>query len=329
MQNRSAVCVYAGEQLARYGFGQGHPFGPDRFHAFWDRFVSEGLDRQVFVCEPVLAEERDLLLFHTADYVEQVKAQSRTGSGFLDYGDTPAFRGMFEATSYVVGSVLDAIERLLQGNCRRAFVPIAGLHHGRADSGAGFCVFNDCGVAIQALRTRHGIRRVAYVDIDAHHADGVFYAFESDPDLAFADFHEDGRVLYPGTGAATETGRGRAQGTKLNLPMPPFSDDRALLKAWPRVEHFVEEAQPEFILLQCGADSMAGDPLTHLQYTSAAHAHVAQSLCRIADRCCQGRLLALGGGGYNRENLAAAWTAVVRAMVGTLHDDLGNTLEKS
>ena len=143
--------------------------------------------------------------------------------------------------------------------------------------------------------------------------------------MIFADFHEDGRVLYPGTGAATETGRGRAQGTKLNLPMPPFADDQALIKAWPRVEQFVEQAEPEFILFQCGADSLAGDPLTHLQYTSAAHAHAARSLCRIADRCCQGRLLALGGGGYNRDNLAAAWTAVVKEMVLSVQDDSGAT----
>jgi acetoin utilization protein AcuC len=262
-----------------------------------------------------LATEEEIQRFHSEDYVHQVKAQSRTGTGFLDYGDTPAFRGMFEAASYVVGSVLGAIDQILRGHCRRAFVPIAGLHHARRDSGAGFCVFNDCGVAIETLRAVHGIRRVAYVDIDAHHADGVFYAFERDPEVIFADFHEDGRVLYPGTGSASETGRGPAKGRKLNLPMPPFADHRSLVALWPRVESFIEQAKPEFILFQCGADSLAGDPLTHLQYTSETHAYAARSLCAIADRCCQGRLLALGGGGYSRENLAAAWTAVVREMV--------------
>jgi len=320
MENRSVVCVYAGEQLASYGFGQGHPFGPDRFHAFWKRFVEEGLEPLVRVCEPVLAREEDILRFHTEDYVQQVKAQSRTGTGFLDYGDTPAFVGMYEAASYVVGSVLSAIEQIVQSNCRRAFVPIGGLHHARRDSGAGFCVFNDCCLAIAALRAVHGIRRVAYVDIDAHHADGVFYAFEKDPDLIFADFHEDGRLLYPGTGAATETGRGPATGTKLNLPMPPFANHESVVKLWPLVERFVEQAEPEFILFQCGADSLAGDPLTHLQYTSATHAHAARALCGIADRCCQGRLLALGGGGYNRDNLAAAWTAVVTELVRPVPD---------
>ena len=189
------------------------------------------------------------------------------------------------------------------------------LHHARRDAAAGFCVFNDLGVAIETLRAVHGIRRVAYVDIDAHHGDGVFYAFEGDADLIFADIHEDGRFLYPGTGAATETGTGAACGTKLNIPLPPEAGDTEFFVAWEKVETFVRAGQPEFILLQAGADSLAGDPITHLCYTAKAHAHAAARLCRVADECCGGRLLATGGGGYNRANLATAWCAVVEAML--------------
>ena len=115
-----------------------------------------------------------------------------------------------DSAPMVVGSVLDAIRRILAGDCPRAFVPIAGLHHARRDSAAGFCVFNDCGVAIETLRHQHGVQRIAYVDIDAHHGDGVFYAYEADPGVAIGDIHEDGRYLYPGTGAAHETGVGPA-----------------------------------------------------------------------------------------------------------------------
>ncbi len=216
----------------------------------------------------------------------------------------------------VVGSVLDALARIMDGTCRRAFVPIAGLHHATRDSAAGFCVFNDCGVAIETLRQIYGLQRVAYVDIDAHHGDGVFYSFEADPDLAFADLHEDGRYLYPGTGGAEETGSGAGHGMKLNLPMDMQAGDEAFFAAWDRAEAFVDAHAPEFILLQCGADSIAGDPITHLQYTPAAHAHAARRLCALADRHCQGRLLALGGGGYNRDNLARAWTAVLAELAG-------------
>jgi len=310
----ASLCVYIGEALARYGFGEGHPFGPDRMDAFWRRAVAQGLDARVRLCEPVMATVDDLLRFHTADYVERVRRQSLTGVGYLDQGDTPAFTGVFEAACTVVGTVLDAVQRIVAGDTARAFVPIAGLHHARRDGAAGFCVFNDCGVAIETLRAVHGIRRVAYVDIDAHHGDGVFYAFEDDPDLIFADLHEDGRFLYPGTGAAAETGRGPAAGTKLNLPLPPDAGDDAFLAAWERAEAHIEAGKPEFILFQCGADSLVGDPITHLRYTEAAHRHAAERLRALADRHCDGRLLALGGGGYNRDNLARAWTAVVAAL---------------
>ncbi|HKK13920.1 MAG TPA: acetoin utilization protein AcuC [Gammaproteobacteria bacterium] len=306
--------MYIGEALARYGFGAGHPFGPDRMDAFWKRACAQGLDRQVAVREPVAADQALIERFHSHQYVEQVKVQSRTGSGFLDCGDTPAFPGVYEAAATVVGTTVQAAWNLLDGRCRRAFSPIAGLHHARRDGAAGFCVFNDCGVAIETLRDR-GVGRVAYVDIDAHHGDGVFYAFEDDPDLIFADLHEDGRYLYPGTGAADEQGRGPGRGSKLNIPMAPDAGDEAFRAAFDRVETFLEDRQPQFILFQCGADSVAGDPITHLRYSSAAHAYAARRLCALADRCCEGRLLAMGGGGYSRANLAAAWSAVLAELV--------------
>ena len=309
------VCVYVGDQLAGYGFGQGHPFGPDRLGAFWTHAQASGLDRRVEQCAPVLAERTAIERFHTPEYVTRVIRQSASGSGYLDAGDTPAYPGVYESACYVVGSVLDAIERQLRDDCRRALVPIAGLHHARRDTAAGFCVFNDCGIAIETLRAQHGLQRIAYVDIDAHLGDGVFYSFESDPDLVFADVHEDGRYLYPGTGMAEETGTGVARGTKLNIPMPPEADDALFYPAWERAEQFIDAGKPEFILFQCGADSIAGDPITHLRYSPAAHRHAAQRLCRLADRHCHGRLLALGGGGYNRGNLARGWTAVLEALL--------------
>jgi acetoin utilization protein AcuC len=309
------VRVYHGAALAAYGFGRGHPFGLDRLDAFWREFVRQGLDRETDIAAPVTCSAEDLALFHSADYIARVRRQSASGEGFLDYGDTPAFPGVYEAASAVVGSVLDGMTNMLAGRCRRVFVPIAGLHHARRDTAAGFCVFNDVGVLIEALRRRHQVRRVAYVDVDAHHGDGVFYSFEDDPDLIFADLHEDGRYLYPGTGFARETGTGKAQGTKLNIPLEPGADDGAFQRAWPRVEEFVRAGRPEFVILQAGADSIAGDPITHMQLSPASHAYATTRLCALADEFCQGRLIGLGGGGYDRANLAAAWTGVVRAMV--------------
>jgi acetoin utilization protein AcuC len=307
--------LYYGDALAHYGFGAGHPFGPDRLGAFWKECTARGLDRRALIAAPVQASEADLLRFHTHAYVERVKLQSQTGEGFLDYGDTPAFPGVYEAAATVVGSTLDAVAHAVSGAAPRAFVPIAGLHHARREMAAGFCVFNDIGCAIETLRAVHGIHRIAYVDIDAHHGDGVYYAFADDPELIFVDLHEDGRFLYPGTGDAGETGSGAALGTKLNIPMPPGADDAAFRHVWPRVEEFVRAGQPEIILLQAGADSIAGDPLTHLRYTPAVHAHAARRLRALADELCGGRIVATGGGGYNRANLAAAWCAVVEALL--------------
>ena len=309
------ISVYLGSELASYGFGHGHPFGPDRQDAFIQEFEKRGLDKRVNIRSPVMASDEQILLFHTPEYLEQVKKQSVTGSGYLDCGDTPAFKGVYEAAAVVVGTTLAAIDAVMKAECKHAFIPIAGLHHARRNTAAGFCVFNDCGVAIEALRKVYGIQKVAYVDIDAHHGDGVFYEFESDPDLTFVDFHEDGRFLYPGTGAVEETGKGKATGTKLNIPMPPNATDELFIKLWDQAEAFLEQAKPDFILMQCGADSVQGDPITHMAYTPAAHAHAALRLSQLATRTCAGRLVAMGGGGYNRENLAVAWSAVVNAWL--------------
>lgn len=309
------VYLYVGDELARYGFPDGHPFGPDRQAAFLREATRQGLHQRAALRTPVVAKRDELERFHTPDYLEQVERASRAGRGYLDYGDTPAFPGVFEAASTVVGSALDGLRRLMDGECRRTFQAIGGLHHARRGRAAGFCVFNDTGVLIETLRRDYGIRRVAYVDIDVHHGDGVFYAYEDDPDVIVADIHEDGRYLYPGTGHADETGTGPAEGTKLNVPMPPGAGDEAFFQVWERVEEHLCRFKPEFVILQCGADSLAGDPLAHLRYSPAAHAHAARRLAALAEEYAQGRLMAFGGGGYDRPNLGAAWSAVLKELV--------------
>lgn len=315
MSTHNPCCVYLGDELASYSFGDDHPFGPMRHHVFKQAFYGKGQNEKVDILDPVSIEQNTLELFHTHEYVEKVKQQSKFGTGYLDQGDTPAFIGMFEAASYVAGTVCNAVDRLISAEYKRAFIPIAGLHHARRHSAAGFCVFNDCGVAIEYLRHKHNIKRVAYVDIDAHHGDGVFYSFESDPDLIFADLHEDGKYLYPGTGAITETGSNGAKNTKLNIPMPPGANDDLFKQVWPKVEDYLRQYKPDFILFQCGADSIEDDPITHMAYSETSHAYATQQLCKLADEFCGGKLLAMGGGGYNHDNIAKTWTAVVNAMI--------------
>jgi acetoin utilization protein AcuC len=245
---------------------------------------------------------------------------SKQGGVLLDRGDTPAFKGAFEVSLYVVGSTLAALDVVMAGRDDRerrvchAFNPIGGLHHARRDSAGGFCIFNDIGVAILAARQKYNIKRIAYIDIDAHHGDGVFYEFEDDPFLFFADIHEDGRYLYPGTGSASEVGKGAAEGVKLNIPLQPGAGNVEFLEAFTKIEQFVDNVKPELVILQCGADGLAGDPITHLQYTSKAHRFAADSLHRLAHKHCNGRIIALGGGGYNRANIGTAWTEVVKSF---------------
>ena len=308
------MIVMAGPSIAAYGFPNGHPFGPDRHQAFMAELERSDVVGRLAIIEPSVADREVIQQFHTERYVAFVEAASQQGHGLLDAGDTPSYPGVFEAASAVVGGTVFALERILSGEARRAFIPIGGLHHARRDGAAGFCVFNDCGVAIEHARNHFGLGRVAYIDIDAHHGDGVFYGFEDDPGVIIADTHEDGRYLYPGTGRRDETGKGAAEGTKLNIPLPPGTGDAEFFEAWEEIEAFLERHEPELYLLQCGADSVAGDPLAHLGLSVDAHAHAAARLKALAEKTASGRLLAMGGGGYNRNNLAQCWTRVVEAI---------------
>ncbi len=309
-----------GNELARYHFGEQHPFSPKRYWAFKEEFNfrfanNRGLTEQVLLSKPVQASKTQLRLFHTQKYIKKVQTLSSKGEGYLDCGDTPAIKGIYEAACFVVGTTLKAIDLIIQDYCHIAFTPIAGLHHGTRNSAAGFCVFNDCGIAIEYLRKHYDIQRIAYIDIDAHHGDGVFYSFEEDADLCIVDFHQDGASLYPGTGFINETGKERATGTKMNIPLPANSNDKIAKALWNKAETFIENFKPEFILFQCGADSLTGDPITQLNLSSEFHAYVASRLKKLANQYSQGRLLAMGGGGYNLDNIKSAWNKVIEALL--------------
>jgi acetoin utilization protein AcuC len=171
------VCLVVSDDLAQYGFPSGHPFGTDRQGAFLDAARSRGLDAKVGIQRSREATRDELERFHTVDYVNRVIVKSQQGVGYLDYGDTPAFVGVFEISSHVVGAALTALDAVMAGTCKRSFQPIGGLHHARRERAAGFCVFNDIGVVIETLRAKYGVKRIAYVDIDVHHGDGLYFYF--------------------------------------------------------------------------------------------------------------------------------------------------------
>lgn len=306
------VGVVEGKELLLYSFPPPHPFNNERTKRFWQVINEKRLG--VEKLEPQKADRDVIRLFHGEEHVKYVELASKLGYGALDQGDTPAFKGVFEATQYAVGSTVFCAEKVLKGELDHAFNPVGGLHHATRDSSAGFCVFNDIGVTIELLRKEHQIKRILYADIDVHHGDGVYYSYESDPDLFIFDVHEDGRYLYPGTGSANEAGTGKAEGTKVNVPLPPGSGDGEIMATLSKLEQFARKARPEFIILQCGADGLRGDPIAGLDYTPATHRSVATLLHKLSHELCKGRIVALGGGGYVPDNCANAWTAVVESL---------------
>ena len=313
------TAIIMGKELSSYSFGEKHPLNSGRLDAFWSKVSqSEIIDsgNLKLLC-PALADETTITFFHDKDYISFVKDSSITGRGYLDSGDTPSFKGVFEASLYVVGSTLLAVDTVInqKNGIVHAFNPIGGLHHARRNSAGGFCVFNDIGIAIIYARKKYNLKKILYVDIDAHHGDGVYYEFERDPDLIIADIHEDGSFLYPGTGFESENGLGAGKGTKLNLPLQPGATDRDFISAFMKIENFINSMDFELIIFQCGADGLSGDPLTHLRYTEKSHEYAANVLHTIAHNKCRGRIIGLGGGGYNKQNLAIAWKKVVEAFV--------------
>jgi acetoin utilization protein AcuC len=310
------VGIFLGETSFKYSFPNDHPLKSSRVEIFWN-LLKEGLANRenLRIIEPVIASEDVLLLFHTKEYINFVKKASEYGFGYLDYGDTPAFKGVFEAASYIVGTTLLGLDMIMRKELDHAFNPNGGMHHARRDRAAGFCVFNDASIAIVHAKKDYGLKRILYVDIDAHHGDGVCYEFYDDPMVFTADIHEDGRYLYPGTGFSHETGSGEAIGTKLNIPLKPGSGDEEFKEAFTKVEEFAYRIKPELIIFQCGADGLKNDPLTHLNYTEEAHRYATNRLHIISHELCDGRIIALGGGGYNPNNVAKAWLEVVKGLL--------------
>lgn len=308
------LILYYGK-LYEYGFSN-HVLGRERFKIFWDRVVKETFirNKDVLVKKSRAISVEILKLFHTEAHIEKVKRLSESGIGYFDYGDTPVERGIFEATLHSIWATVDAVKSVVRGEARYAFSPSGGYHHSRRDRSAGFCIFNDIGVAIEFLFKNKLVKRLYYIDIDAHHGDGIYYSYEDDPRVYIYDIHESGYYLYPGTGFEWERGRGPAEGTKINVPLKPGASDKELIEAIKHAYEFGMEIRPDIIILQAGADGLAGDPITHLMYTIDGYREAIKYIKRLADETCK-RLVILGGGGYNIYNVVNAWISILKILL--------------
>lgn len=276
---------------------------------------SLGLLDGVELLAPAAADRADLLRIHTADYIDAVEhATPPAGSPQappygLGSSDNPVFPGMHQAASVIVGGTLAAAREIAEGRTRRAVSIGGGMHHAMADSAAGFCVYNDAAVAISWLLD-HGFDRIAYLDVDVHHGDGVQRAFYADPRVLTVSLHQHPATLWPNTGWPEETGMGAAEGTAINLPMLPGTRDAQWLRGFHAVVlGAVAAFRPQIVVSQCGVDTHREDPLADLELTVDGQRAAFRAMRDLADEYAEGRWLAVGGGGYGLVRVVPrAWT---------------------
>ncbi|MBW3641605.1 MAG: acetoin utilization protein AcuC [Actinobacteria bacterium] len=316
--------VWYGEDAPWYDHGPQHPLRPARVILTRQLIHDYGILEAENAFERLArdATEDELALVHTARYVDAVRRAGHGEAGpWWEFGfgpgDNPIFSDMHEAAARVAGASLVAAEAVLSGRAQHAFNPAGGLHHAMPERASGFCVYDDPALAIAWL-LGNGARRVAYVDVDVHHGDGPQAVFYADPRVLTISLHQDGRTLFPGTGSAEELGHGDAAGTKVNVPLPPFTGDEGWLRAFREiVPPLVESFRPDVLVTQLGCDTHHEDPLANLMLTTRAYRETATVLHQLAHAAAGGRWVATGGGGYRWATVVPrAWTIYFAEMTG-------------
>jgi len=316
-----AAFLYTDEFLA-YNLGPRHPLKQNRLQMVQQLLGAYGAfspTGPVDWITPLPAPDDALARVHAPDYLQAVRWAGDGQKGAflarfgLGPGDTPAFPGMYEAAALYAGGTIDAARLVLSGDYNRAFNVAGGLHHAHPDHASGFCTFNDCALGAYALLDG-GCSRVAYIDIDAHHGDGVQACFYDDPRVLTISLHESGQYLYPGTGFPDEIGDGDAYGTSINVPFFPYTGDAVWHEAFDRVvPPALTRFAPDAYVLQVGADAHHGDPLAHLQLTSHGWMRAIEKLLALAG---DKPVVVTGGGGYNIRTVARLWTMVTATCAG-------------
>jgi acetoin utilization protein AcuC len=319
------VLVY-GDALMKHQLSDEHPLQPIRVKLAVELIRSTGLIEHSHLVPPRPATIGELELVHSPEYVDlvrklsdpeqrrQVSPHAIDSAGFAS-ADNPISDALHDGTAVVVGASLVAAEAIQNGAALHAFSPSGGLHHAHRDRASGFCTYNDAAIACQWLKQRG--HRVAYVDVDVHHGDGVEGIFQSDPDVLTISLHESGRWLFPGTGFPEDVGVGKGKGFAANMPFVPYTWDEPWLLAFDKVvPALLRRFKPTVLVTQDGCDSHHLDPLAHLANTTRIWPHVGRVFHELAHELCEGRWLALGGGGYAiYEVVPRAWTLLFAEMV--------------
>ncbi|MDH3724564.1 MAG: acetoin utilization protein AcuC [Thermoleophilia bacterium] len=316
-----------------YDLGDDHPLTPVRRELAAKLIEAYGLLEYpgVRVVEAEPATDEQIQRVHAPAYVAAVRQFSASPAlaasweagqwGLAAAGDTPAFAGMHEAAARLCGASITAAMSVWNDQADQAFCAGGGLHHAFANRAAGFCIYNDPAVAIQAMLDA-GAERVAYIDVDVHHGDGTQWIFWEQPRVLTCSVHESGQFLFPGTGGLEERGGQNAPGSALNIPLPAHSGDDPYLRAVTEViAPAVKAFQPDAIVTQNGADPHHADPLAHLQISMPTYPRLYRALKEIAGESAEGRWIALGGGGYTFDTVPRAWAMLFATMIGAELED--------
>jgi acetoin utilization protein AcuC len=314
----STAFIYS-DKLGSCSYGKGHPMRPLRLALTYELIEAVGLTELpgAAILPARAATETELCLIHTAEYINLLR---EAGTGIipidgpahgLGVGDNPVFDGLYDWSRLSAGASVQAAELVAEGTADRAFNISGGLHHAMPARASGFCYINDAAIAIKRLVDLGA--RVAYVDIDAHHGDGVEYAFYETDKVLTISLHESGQWLFPGTGAVTDRGMNRYKGYAVNMPLPPETGDKEFVDAFMEIVPAALKAfSPDILVTQLGVDTFYTDPITHLSLTTNGF----ESMVRyFSDTDLP--WVALGGGGYNMSNVARAWTLAWAIMNGT------------
>ncbi|MGQ0719088.1 MAG: acetoin utilization protein AcuC [Pseudonocardiales bacterium] len=310
------------EAFLGYDLGGRHPLDPIRLDLTIRLARALGVLDGVSLLAPVQATDDELRMVHSDDYLAAVKNAPR---GYVGHGlgtpDNPVFHRMHEASALVAGGSLRAADEILTGRVSRAVNIAGGLHHAMRNRASGFCIYNDCALAIRRLLDG-GTSRVAYVDIDVHHGDGVQEAFADDPRVLTISLHQHPATLWPGTGNSSDIGAPGAEGSAVNVPLPPGTSDDGWLRAFHAVVPALLRAfEPEVLVTQHGADTHAEDPLADLALSVDGQRAAHRALAGLADTTAGGRWLALGGGGYSLFRVVPrSWTHLLATLLDRVVD---------
>jgi acetoin utilization protein AcuC len=320
MECPGPASVVFDKSLTEYDFGPGHPMSPVRVDLTMRLAEELGVLEHLRMVEAPVADEDLIATVHDRSLIAAVTRCGTEGGEDLDHGlgtdDDPVFRDMHRAAAHVVGATVEAFRQVSSGESLHSASIAGGLHHAMADRSSGFCIYNDIAVGIRSLLDR-GHQRVAYVDVDVHHGDGVERIFYDDPRVLTISLHETGQMLFPGTGFPTDSGGVGAEGTAVNVALPPGTADAGWLRAFHAVVPPLLRAwEPEILVTQHGCDSHMEDPLAHLMLTVDGQRAAYTALHELAHEVAGGRWVATGGGGYALVDVVPrAWTHLL-AIVG-------------